>query len=246
MAIQSIQVDRVTKRYGHHRALAGVSLELSAGSMCALLGPNGAGKSTLLGILSTLVRPTSGTVLYRQDSGDQPGQRQLRRQIGVLAHSSFVYSELTGLENLHFYGRLYGVTNVVERARELLDEVGLDERARERTARTYSRGMLQRLALARALLHDPRILLLDEPFTGLDRAGTAALARALAAAKHAGRILLVVTHDFESIAGFTDHVVVLRRGKIVHEDRRRGVEGQTEQDGFSYDDLKTLYHQHTE
>jgi heme exporter protein A len=183
-------------------------------------------------------------VQYRQNGGGQLGSRQLRQHIGVLAHSSFVYGELTGLENLHFYGRLYGVADVAERARTLLDEVGLDDKARDRAARTYSRGMLQRLALARALLHDPRILLLDEPFTGLDRAGSAALARALAAAKQQGRILLVVTHDFESIAGFTDHVVVLRRGRIVHEDRR--VAADTGPDGFCYEDLKTLYHQHTE
>lgn len=246
MPIQSIHVAEVTKRYGHHRALAGVSLELQAGSLCALLGPNGAGKSTLLGILSTLVRPTSGQVTYRQDDGHQPEHQELRQQIGVLAHSSFIYGELTGTENLDFYGRLYGLAHVARRARELLDDVGLDDKARERPARTYSRGMLQRLALARALLHDPRILLLDEPFTGLDRTGAQALARALAKAKNESRILLVITHDFESIAGLTDHILVLRRGKIVHEDRRQRAVGHAEPVGFSYEDLKTIYHQHTD
>lgn len=245
MSIHSIQLSGVTKRYGHHRALAGVDLELRAGSLCALLGPNGAGKSTLLGILSTLVRPTNGQVVY-QSPGGAPADIELRRQIGVLAHSSFIYGELTGMENLVFYGRLYGVSDARARAEVLLERVGLEPRAWERTARTYSRGMLQRVALARALLHDPSILLLDEPFTGLDRTGAVALARALADAKQEHRILLVITHDLESIAGLTDHVVVLRRGKVVHEERRAEAVGHAEPSGFSYTDLKTIYHQHTE
>ncbi|MCG8423100.1 MAG: ABC transporter ATP-binding protein [Proteobacteria bacterium] len=245
MSIRSISVSNVTKRYGLHRALAGVSLELDAGSLCALLGPNGAGKSTLLGILSTLVRASSGQVAYRRDDGDERDPLALRRQIGVLAHSSFMYGELTGLENLAFYGQLYGVAEARARAQALLDDVELDERARNRPARTYSRGMLQRLALARALLHDPTVLLLDEPFTGLDRTGASSLANALADAKQSERILLVVTHDLEAIAGLTDHVVVLKRGKLVHEDRRSQAVGRADELGFSYEDLKTIYHQHT-
>jgi heme exporter protein A len=157
-----------------------------------------------------------------------------------------MYSGLSGLENLHFYGRLYGVPDVADRARMLLDQVGLDLKARERTASTYSRGMLQRLALARALLHEPSILLLDEPFTGLDRTGAAALARALAEAKESGRIILVITHDFEPIAGLTDHIVVLRRGKVAHEDRRSEAIGSAAQTGFSREELTSLYHLHSE
>ncbi len=245
MSIRSIHVSKVTKRYGHHRALAGVSLELASGSLCALLGPNGAGKSTLLGIISTLIRPTAGTIAYRPEQGDEPSHQELRRYIGVLAHSSFIYGELSGLENLVFYGRLYGLSDPHERADALLDEVGLDKKARKRPARTYSRGMLQRTALARALLHDPPILLLDEPFTGLDRTGSKTLGQALAEAKQKQRIVLVVTHDLESIGGLTDHVVVLQRGKLVFEDRRAEAVGKTEALGFSYDDLTTIYHQHT-
>lgn len=247
MAIRTIEVRKVTKRYGMHRALGGVDLELRAGSLCALLGPNGAGKSTLLGILSTLVRPTTGTVHYRDDEGREPDPKVLRSEIGVLAHSSFVYGELSGLENLEFYGRLYGVPNPGQRTRDLLDQVGLDQKARERTARTYSRGMLQRLALARALMHDPSILLLDEPFTGLDRTGAAALSRALAEAKRSGCILLVVTHDFEPIAELTDHVAVLRRGLLAHEERRMGERAPSEpMAGFSQQELTALYYQHSE
>jgi heme exporter protein A len=231
VAIASITVSRLSKRYGHQRALGGVDLELTAGVPCALLGPNGAGKSTLLGILSTLIRPTGGQVRY--GDGAQGGDA-LRRSIGVLAHSAFVYGELTAVENLEFYARLYDVADAPARASALLDEVGLDERARHRQARTYSRGMLQRLALARALLHDPEVLLLDEPFTGLDRSGAAALARTLVEAKAAGRIMVVVTHDLEAIADLTEHVVVLRRGKLAHEERRP--------DGFDYAALKDVYH----
>lgn len=243
--LTAITIDKVTKRYGMHRALAKVSLELRAGSVCALLGPNGAGKSTLLGILSTLVRPTSGTISYRDSSGAEPEPEQLRRHIGVLAHDSFIYGELSGLENLLFYARLYGVENPAERATALLDDVGLEESARSRPARTYSRGMLQRTALARALLHDPPVLLLDEPFTGLDRRGAQALTEALAASKQHRRISLVITHDLEAIAGVTDHVAVLQRGRLVHEERRDQAVGQADPVGFSYQELTALYHQHT-
>lgn len=246
MTLQSVQVSKITKRYGFHRALGGVDLQLRAGSLCALLGPNGAGKSTLLGILATLVRPTSGRISYLTASGDEPRGRQLRRQIGVLAHASFMYSGLSGLENLRFYGRLYGVSDIDARARSLLDQVGLDPKARERAAGTYSRGMVQRLALARALLHEPSILLLDEPFTGLDRTGASALATALADAKESQRIILVITHDFEPIAGLTDHIVVLRRGKVAHEDRRENAIGSPDTIGFSRQELTELYHQHSE
>ncbi len=236
MAIESVHVEQVTKRYGHHRALASVDLTLRAGSLCALLGPNGAGKSTLLGVLSTLVQPTKGRVRFARAA---PGETtvsavELRHQIGVLAHSAFIYGELSGDENLAFYARLYGIADPGSRAASLLDAVGLDTRARARQARTYSRGMLQRLALARALLHDPRVLLLDEPFTGLDRSGAKMLAETLRSARSGKRIVLCITHDLESIGEVTDHVAVLARGKLVHEARNDV--------GFSYEELKHIYH----
>ena len=243
MAIDSVSVSKLTKRYGHHRALANVDITLRAGTLCALLGPNGAGKSTLLGIVSTLVRPSSGDVVYRDGDGSVEPGGELRRQIGMLAHDSFVYAQLTGMENLQFYGRLYDLDEVDSRAAQLLDEVGLDSDARGRPAGTYSRGMTQRLSLARALLHDPQVLLLDEPFTGLDRAGADALSRTLVAAKERGRLVLVVTHDLESIGDVTDHVVVLRRGRLVHEDSR---ESGDDSAGFSYGELKRIYHRFTD
>ena len=236
MGLSRVAARKVGKRFGEHRALAGVDLELQAGEVCALLGPNGAGKSTLLGILSTLVRPSSGDVSYRDGGGgERAPDDSLRREIGLLAHASLCYGELTATENLEFFGRLYGVADPAARAHALLEEVGLERKARERPARTYSRGMTQRLALARALVADPSLLLLDEPFTGLDRGGALALGERLGQARRGGAIVLVVTHDLEAIAEVTDQVVVLRRGQVSHVERKPG---------FTYAELRDLYGRH--
>lgn len=229
--VDRVQIEKVGKRYGTERALAGVSLELTKGSMCALLGHNGAGKTTLLGVVSTLVRPDGGTVTYESEGKVVKGEG-VRGQIGLLAHASLCYGELSAIENLEFVAGLYGVPS--SGVGPVLDRVGLDKRARGRAARTYSRGMLQRLALARALLTKPSLLLLDEPFTGLDRDGAIALGEQLGALKTDGTIVVVVTHDLEAIAGRTDHVAILRRGKLVCEQRDPGA--------YSYDQLKDLYH----
>src|SRR5688572_2223155 len=151
MALDQVTVTKVAKRYGHQRALGGVSVTLDAGSVCALLGPNGAGKTTLLGILSTLVRATGGDVRYHEGASARKVDDRLRREIGVLAHASLCYGELDALENLRFFAQLYDLDDADVRARALLEEVGLEERAWTRPSRTYSRGMVQRLALARAL-----------------------------------------------------------------------------------------------
>ena len=233
-ALDRVEIQRVAKRYGSERALAGVTLELRAGSMCALLGHNGAGKTTLLGVLSTLVRPSAGGVTYR--SGGKPiDPEAVRREIGMLAHQSLCYAELSAIENLELFAGLYSVEGSPSAIAAVLDRVGLEERARTRAARTYSRGMVQRLALARALLTRPSLLLLDEPFTGLDRDGALALGEQLGALKATGAIVVVVTHDLEAIAGRADHVAILRRGGLVFEDRA---------DTYSYDQLKDLYHRH--
>ena len=233
MALDHVQVKKLTKRYGTERALGGVSLELTAGKLTALLGHNGAGKTTLLGIVSTLVRPTDGAVTYRAKGAEVLGE-DVRREIGMLAHASLCYGELTAHENLELVAGLYSVDGDRAALTAVLDRVGLDAKARDRVARTYSRGMLQRLALARALLTRPSLLLLDEPFTGLDRDGALALGEQLGALRDAGAIVVIVTHDLEAIAGKTDHVAILRRGQLVFEDRG----------AYTYDSLKDLYHQH--
>jgi heme exporter protein A len=232
--IDRVRIEKLVKRYGSERALAGVSLELRAGSMCAVLGHNGAGKTTLIGIVSTLVRQTAGAVAY-ESSGKALAGADVRREIGLLAHASLCYGELTAVENLELFAGLYDVDGSPAALAKLLDRVGLDPRARERAARTYSRGMLQRLALARALLSKPSLLLLDEPFTGLDRGGALSLGEQLGELKAGGTIVVVVTHDLEAIAGRTDHVAVLRRGALVFEERG---------EAYSYEQLKTVYHDH--
>ncbi|HEY4242482.1 MAG TPA: ABC transporter ATP-binding protein [Kofleriaceae bacterium] len=230
--IQRVSITKVTKRFGTERALGGVTLELTHKTLVALLGHNGAGKSTLLGILSTLVRPTAGTVTYAATRGALAGPGA-RREIGLLAHASLCYGELTARENLALVASLYGIaTTDIE---PMLDRVALEPKARDRPARQYSRGMLQRLALARALLTRPSLVLLDEPFTGLDRDGALALGGELATLRDAGAIVVVVTHDLEAIAGRADHVAILRRGLLAHEDRTGG---------YSYDELKAVYHRH--
>ncbi len=232
-ALDKVEIRKLTKRFGSERALAGVSLELDKGAMTALLGHNGAGKTTLLGILSTLVRPTDGAIRY-QANGKEVTGGDVRRQIGLLAHASLCYGELSAHENLELVAGLYDVDGSRTALTALLDRVGLEPKARDRASRTYSRGMVQRLALARALLTKPSLLLLDEPFTGLDRGGALALGAELGALRDQGAIVVVVTHDLEAIAGRTDHVAILRRGQLVFEERG----------SYSYEQLKDVYHQH--
>jgi ABC-type multidrug transport system ATPase subunit len=231
--IDLVQIRKVAKRYGSERALAGVSLDLAARSMCALLGHNGAGKTTLLGILSTLVRPSAGSVEYRAGDSAVTGAA-VRREIGMLAHASLCYGELTARENLALIAGLYEIDGSPAAIDGVLDRVGLDRKARDRAARTYSRGMVQRLALARALLTRPSLLLLDEPFTGLDRDGALSLGEQLGELRDAGAIVVVVTHDLEAIANRTDHVAILRRGQLVFEERG----------AYTYEHLKDVYHRH--
>lgn len=233
MGLSAVEITKLAKRYGTERALINVSLELRAGAMTALLGHNGAGKTTLLGILSTLVQQNDGKVRYRAGDSEITGDA-LRKEIGLLAHASLCYGELTARENLELFAGLYGVDGSKAAIDAMLDRVGLDKRARDRTARTYSRGMLQRLSLARTLLTRPSLVLLDEPFTGLDRGGALAFGAEIAALRDAGAIVVVVTHDLEAIAGKTDHVAILRQGKLVFEERG----------AYDYEQLKDIYHRH--
>ena len=229
--LDQVEIRQVAKRYGSERALAGVTLDLRAGAMCAVLGHNGAGKTTLLGVVSTLVRPSGGTVVYRCRGAAVTGA-EVRREIGMLAHASLCYGDLSARENLALIAGLYDVDGSPAAIDGVLDRVGLERRARDRAARTYSRGMVQRLALARSLLTRPSLLLLDEPFTGLDRDGALALGEQLGALRDAGAIVVVVTHDLEAIAGRTDHVAILRRGQLVFEERG----------AYTYEQLKDVYH----
>ncbi len=207
----SLTFTDVSRHFGRRRVLNRISLTCTAGEIVALLGPNGAGKSTLLSIAATLVRPSSGEVRYGELTAGTAGSA-LRGRIGVLGHDLYIYPELSAAENLTFFGRIYGLPNVESRVGAALERAGLSER--DDAVGGYSRGMRQRLALERALLHDPRLVLLDEPFTGLDDSATAALASRLLDLRRAGCIVLVTTHDLETIEPLIDRGVLLYGGRL--------------------------------
>ena len=203
----------VTRSFGRRRALNRVSLHARAGETIALLGPNGAGKSTLLSIIATLLAPTSGEVRYGPHEGLRAGAA-LRARLGLLGHDLYIYPELSPAENLRFFAKVYGVEDVERCIADALDHAGLSHR-RDDPVSGFSRGMRQRLALERALLHAPRLALLDEPFTGLDDAATHALRQRLATLRNSGCIVLITTHDLETIEGIVDRAMVLRNGIAV-------------------------------
>ncbi len=210
---ETLIVRDVSRNFGRRRALARVNLDCRAGEIVGLLGPNGAGKSTLLSILSTLLSPSSGEVRYGAHTAATAGAG-LRARLGLLGHDLYLYPELTARENLTFFARLYGLADVAGTVGRALEQAFLTERADDLVS-GYSRGMRQRLALERALLHAPRLLLLDEPFTGLDDASGQALVRRLAGLKSSGTIVVVATHDLDLADGLLDRAVVLRDGRML-------------------------------
>jgi heme exporter protein A len=206
-----VAVVQLGRHYGRRRALADLSFTARAGDIVGLLGPNGAGKSTLLAILGTLLVASAGRVEYGGVTAADGGAT-LRARIGMLGHDLFLYPELTARENLVFFGRLYGVPDVAARVRAALDRAGLATRGDDAVA-SFSRGMRQRVALERALLHDPRLLLLDEPFTGLDQASAAALVGRLREAQVRGVITVLATHDLDVVDGLLSDAVFLHGGR---------------------------------
>jgi heme exporter protein A len=206
-------VTDLSRHYGRRRALTRISFTCDAGEILGLLGPNGAGKSTLLAVLGTLLAPSEGRVSYGAMSAAEGGAG-LRARIGMLGHDLFLYPELTALENLTFFGRLYGLDNAPRLAAAALERAGLAERAGDHVS-GFSRGMRQRVALERALLHQPRLLLLDEPFTGLDQASSAALVGRLGDEQRRGVLMLVATHDLDVVDGLLTRELFLRAGRVV-------------------------------
>ena len=202
----------VSRHFGRRRAVSHVSLTASSGDIIGLLGPNGAGKSTLIGMLATLVAPTSGSVTY----GGQPASAlgaSLRGAIGLLAHELYLYPELSARQNLEFFAKIYGL-NAAVIVPAALAAAGLADRADDDVS-GFSRGMRQRLALERALLHQPRLVLMDEPFTGLDDSATAIVRTRLQALASAGAIVLLATHDLDLADGLVTRVAIVRGGKLV-------------------------------
>ncbi len=208
-----IKVSRLVKRFGLKNVLRGLDFEVRQGEFVALLGPNGAGKTTFLRILASLSRPTLGEVRIAGYRLPQQAAA-VRRRLGVLSHQPLLYGDLTAEENLLFYGRLFGLHHLPERLDEVLAVVGLAER-RADLVRTFSRGMQQRLAIARAVVHDPDILLLDEPYTGLDQDACAMLDHVLAAVVAQGRTVVMTSHDLARAGEMAGRFDVLSRGVIV-------------------------------
>lgn len=209
---EDVSAQDVSRHFGRRRAVSRMTFRATRGMILGLLGPNGAGKSTLLAMLATVLRPSSGTIGY--GTHDPSAGSDLRARIGVLGHDLFLYPELTARENLAFFAGLYGIADSDARARTALERAGLDAR-RDDPVSSFSRGMRQRVALERALIHDPRLALLDEPFTGLDDASSEALLGRLRALRDSGAIVILATHDLDLAEGLLDHALFLRDGRIV-------------------------------
>ena len=210
-----LTVTDVARHYGRRKALSQISFTCDAGEIVGLLGPNGAGKSTLLNILATIVTPSLGTVHYGDRSASEG--TAVRGMIGMLGHDLFLYPELTARENLTFFAHLYGLNDVAGTVMAALAQAGLSDRADDFVS-SFSRGMRQRVALERALLHGPRLILLDEPFTGLDQASTAALVARLRERQHAGCLIVLATHDLDVAEGLLSRAIYLKEGRMVGTD----------------------------
>ena len=213
--MQRLTVTDVARHYGRRKALSQINFTCDAGEIIGLLGPNGAGKSTLLNILATLLTASKGRVEYG-DGGATTGA-EVRGRIGMLGHDLFLYPELTARENLTFFARLYAVADVPGVVARALERAGLTDRADDLVS-GFSRGMRQRIALERALLHEPQLILLDEPFTGLDQASTAALVARLRDRQRAGCLIVLATHDLDVADGLLSRAIYLKDGRMVGSD----------------------------
>jgi len=214
--VKALEIDGVTKYFGDFPALRDIQLSIEPGSALALLGRNGAGKTTLLRILAGLSRPSKGSVRIL---GKNVREEETRRRIGVLGHSIGIYDEFSAEENLMLFARMYGLANPRMKADEWLDRTGLAH-VRDGLVREFSRGMRQRLAVARAFIHDPEVLLFDEPFTSLDDRAIAVLQDLLRGAREQGRTVIMSTHQLREALELSTHVALLKRGAIAYSGER--------------------------
>jgi len=208
----AIEVRHLRKAFGTLKAVDGIDFELKQGEFLTVFGPNGAGKTTLIKILAGLTRPSSGTAKVAGFDVAE-GHPEMRKEIGIISHATALYADLTPLENLIFFARMHGLKQPEDRALKVIDEVGLSPRRNDRV-RTFSRGMLQRLSIARAVLHDPAILFLDEPFTGLDLHATNVLKEHLQRLHDRRRTILMTTHDISCGLEMCDKVALQVQGKF--------------------------------
>lgn len=211
----AIEAQGLIKYFGNHIALRGVDLNVAQGESVVIFGPNGAGKTTLIKVLATIMNPSLGTILIDGISLKNNAE-EVRRRIGVITHQTFLYSNLTAYENLEFYSRMYDVPRAKERIREVVAMVEMTSRLYDRVG-TLSRGMQQRLSIARSLLHKPAIMLLDEPETGLDQQAISILRGALKTEDGGKRTIVLTTHSLERGLEMSDRLLILDQGRIVYE-----------------------------
>jgi heme exporter protein A len=221
----------LVRTFGGLRAVDEVSFQLRPGELLTVFGPNGAGKTTLLRMLGGVMRPTSGHVLVAGAPADASG-RDWRHRVGVVSHQSLLYGPLTATENLQFYGRLFGLTDLDTRIPERLASLGLSDRA-HKPVRELSRGLKQRVALARSLLHDPEVVLLDEPYTGLDPHASAVLREQLASLKDGRRTVVLVTHNMIQGLELADLIAIQVQGRFA---------SVTDAASLDLAELEALYH----
>jgi len=218
----AIQVRGLTKSFGDHPALSGIDLSVRRGESVAIFGPNGAGKTTLIKILAAIMNPSSGEVLIDGLSVKATAHKA-QRKIGVVSHHTFLYSNLTAYENLKFYSRMYDITATDERIREAVELVGMTPRLNDQ-AGTFSRGMQQRLSIARSLIHKPSIMLLDEPETGLDQQAISILWKVMRPGNGEIRTIVFSTHSLERGHELSDRFIILNKGRVVFENTKQGLD----------------------
>lgn len=224
-----IEINGVEKSYGFNIALKGIDFHIKKGEFLTLFGPNGAGKSTLLSILSTILKPTKGSAKI-SGLDINKNKSEIRHKIGLIGHSHMLYENLSAVENLHYFGTFYDIENLKEKSKQLLNNLGLYKR-RTDLVKTYSSGMKQRLSVARALLHDPEILLLDEPYNGLDQSGIKLFTEIISSFKDKGYTTILTTHNIEEGLELCSRTAILSKGNLVHDSY----------DTYDTDSFRSLY-----
>ncbi len=217
-----IAASGLCRNFGPIRAVDRLSLQIAAGESLALFGPNGAGKTTLIKMLTLGLRPSAGTLLI-EGLDPRSEDLEIRRRIGLVSHQSYLYDDLTARQNLEFFCRLYGVADPRRRAEELLESVELHHRADD-AVRTFSRGMQQRLSLVRALVHEPQIIFLDEPFTGLDPHASSSFRETVTRLRSEGRTIVMATHDLGRGLELCDRWAIMNRGRIAESGSSEGTD----------------------
>lgn len=229
---QAIEVKGVTRVFGIKLVLKSIDLLVREGESLTILGPNGAGKTTLIKVLATLLKPSAGSIrIAGLDIRDS--SVQIRRSIGLVGHQTYLYDELTAYENLKFYGKMYEVRNLEERIHDMISKVGLETHLHDRV-RNLSRGMQQRLSIARAMIHNPSIILLDEPETGLDQYANKMLVEVLDALDSIKRTVVMTTHNLERGLEMSNRVIILTEGKIIYEGSKQSLNLASLQEAYQH------------